>query len=152
VTGPGRVRPLGDLEAAIMELLWDSGSSRLVREVVTDLGPQRALAYTTVMTVMDHLHRKGWLIRERDGRAWRYAPAVSRQVYTARLMNDALATSTDRAGALARFAEQIAEEDAEALARALDEALAQRRNIQRRNTQRRDAQRRDAQRRDAAKQ
>jgi predicted transcriptional regulator len=146
VTGPGRVRPLGDLEAAIMELLWDSGASRLVREVVADLGPQRPLAYTTVMTVMDNLHRKGWLIRERDGRAWRYAPAVSRQAYTARLMNDALATSTDRAGALARFAEQIAEEDAEALARALDEALAQRRNTQRA------AKRRDAQRRDAATQ
>jgi predicted transcriptional regulator len=146
VTGPGRVRPLGDLEAAIMELLWDSGASRLVREVVADLGPQRPLAYTTVMTVMDNLHRKGWLIRERDGRAWRYAPAVSRQAYTARLMNDALATSTDRAGALARFAEQIAEEDAEALARALDEALAQRRDTQRA------AKRRDAQRRDAATQ
>ena len=146
VTGPGRVRPLGDLEAAIMELLWDSGASRLVREVVADLGPQRPLAYTTVMTVMDNLHRKGWLIRERDGRAWRYAPAVSRQAYTARLMNDALATSTDRAGALARFAEQIAEDDAEALARALDEALAQRRNTQRA------AKRRDAQRRDAATQ
>jgi predicted transcriptional regulator len=146
VTGPGRVRPLGDLEAAIMELLWDSGASRLVRDVVADLGPQRPLAYTTVMTVMDNLHRKGWLIRERDGRAWRYAPAVSRQAYTARLMNDALATSTDRAGALARFAEQIAEEDAEALARALDEALAQRRNTPRA------AKRRDAQRRDAATQ
>ena len=79
MTGPGRVRPLGDLEAAIMELLWDSGASRLVRDVVADLGPQRPLAYTTVMTVMDNLHRKGWLIRERDGRAWRYAPAVSRQ-------------------------------------------------------------------------
>ena len=143
MTGPGRVRPLGDLEAAIMELLWDSGASRLVRDVVADLGPQRPLAYTTVMTVMDNLHRKGWLIRERDGRAWRYAPAVSRQAYTARLMNDALATSTDRAGALARFAEQIADEDAEALARALDEALEQRRNTQR-APKRRDAQRRDA--------
>ena len=57
VTGPGRVRPLGDLEAAIMELLWDSGASRLVRDVVADLGPQRPLAYTTVMTVMDNLYQ-----------------------------------------------------------------------------------------------
>src|SRR5690242_21895972 len=120
-----------------MERLWDSGASRLVRDVVADLRPERALAYTTVMTVMDNLHRKGWVVRERDGRAWRYAPAVSRQAYTARLMNDALATSTDRAGALARFAEQIADEDAEALARALDEALAHRRNTQRRSPVRR---------------
>jgi predicted transcriptional regulator len=103
-----------------------------VRDVVSDLQPQRPLAYTTVMTVMDNLHRKGWLIRERDGRAWRYAPAVSRQHYTAQLMNDTLATSTDRAGALARFVEQIDVDDADALARALDEALAQRRNAAKR--------------------
>ncbi len=103
-----------------------------MRDVVSDLRPQRSLAYTTVMTVMDNLHRKGWLIRERDGRAWRYAPAVSRQVYTAQLMNDVLAGSSDRAGALARFAEQIDADDAEALARALDEALAQRRDRDRR--------------------
>jgi predicted transcriptional regulator len=126
------VRPFGELEAAIMELLWDTGAARLVRDVVSDLQPQRPLAYTTVMTVMDNLHRKGWLIRERDGRAWRYAPAVSRQHYTAQLMNDALATSTDRAGALARFVEQIDVDDADALARALDEALAQRRNAAKR--------------------
>ena len=132
MTAPGPRRPFGELEAAIMELLWDAGGSRLVRDVVSDLRPQRSLAYTTVMTVMDNLHRKGWLIRERDGRAWRYAPAVSRQVYTAQLMNDVLAGSSDRAGALARFAEQIDADDAEALARALDEALAQRRDRDRR--------------------
>src|SRR4029078_11525071 len=92
VTGPGRVRPLGDLEAAIMELLWDSGASRLVRDVVADLGPQRPLAYTTVMTVMDNLHRKGWLIRESDGRARRYAPAASRQASPRRAPHAATAT------------------------------------------------------------
>ena len=140
---PRRSRPFGDLEATVMDLLWSAGRPLLVREVIDLMRPERTPAYTTVMTVMDNLHRKGWLIRERDGRAWRYAPAVSRQAYTARLMNDALATSTDRAGALARFAEQIAEEDAEALARALDEALEQRRNTQR-APKRRDAQRRDA--------
>lgn len=132
MAGPGRARPFGELEAAIMELLWDAGASRLVRDVVSDLRPQRPLAYTTVMTVLDNLHRKGWLIRELDGRAWRYAPAVSRQAYTAQLMNEALASSTDRAGALARFAEQIAAEDAETLARVLDEALAQRRSAAKR--------------------
>jgi predicted transcriptional regulator len=57
---------------------------------------------------------------------------VSRQAYTAQLMNEALASSTDRAGALARFAEQIAAEDAETLARVLDEALAQRRSAAKR--------------------
>lgn len=128
MTGPHRRRPFGELEAVVMELLWDADEPRLVRDVVGDMQPQRPLAYTTVMTVMDNLHRKGWLTRERDGRAWRYAPAVSRLTYTAQLMNDALATSTDRSGALTRFVEQIDPDDAQALARALDEALAQRRD------------------------
>jgi predicted transcriptional regulator len=127
VTEPRRLRPFGDLEAVIMELLWDADTPRVVRDVVTELRPVRPLAYTTVMTVMDNLHRKGWLTRDRDGRAWRYSAAVSRQAYAAQLMNDALAGSTDRAGALARFVEQIDADDAEALAHALDEALAQRR-------------------------
>jgi predicted transcriptional regulator len=123
-----QVRAFGDLEAAIMELLWDADGPLVVREVVSGLQPRRPLAYTTVMTVMDTLHRKGWLTRKRDGRAWRYTPAVSRQIYTAQLMNEALSTTTDRAGALASFVEQIDSDDAEALADALREALAQRRS------------------------
>jgi predicted transcriptional regulator len=39
--------------------------------MVDDLLEDRALAFTTVITVMDNLYRKGWLRRERDGRAWR---------------------------------------------------------------------------------
>lgn len=109
-----------------MDLLWDADASRLVRDVVSDLHPRRPLAYTTVMTVMDNLHRKGWLDRERDGRAWRYSTAVTREGYAARLMNDALEDSTNRAGALARFVEQIDADDAQALAQALDAALSKR--------------------------
>jgi predicted transcriptional regulator len=121
------VRRLGDLEAAIMELVWDESGSLRVREVVDRLQPERPLAYTTVMTVMDNLHRKGWLTRERDGRAWSYRAAGTRQTYAAQLMNDVLTSSTDRAGALAQFAEQIDPADAEMLAAALADALAQRR-------------------------
>jgi predicted transcriptional regulator len=120
-------RPFGELEAAIMDVFWATEQSRLVREVVAELGPERPLAYTTVMTVMDNLHRKGWLTRERDGRAWRYTAALSRDSYTAQAMNDALAGSTDRAGALARFVDQIDPDDAQALSEALAAALAQRR-------------------------
>ena len=59
--------------------------------------------------------------RQRDGRAWRYAPALTRQAYTAQLMREALAVSDDRAGVLARFVEEIDPADAEALAAALRE-------------------------------
>ena len=74
------------------------------------------------MTVMDNLHRKGWLERRRDGRAWRYEPVLTRQAYTARLMHEALAVSDDRAGVLARFVAEIDPADAAALAAALAEA------------------------------
>jgi predicted transcriptional regulator len=84
--------------------------------VVDNLRPERALAYTTIMTVLDNLHRKGWLDRARDGRAWRYEPRLDRQAYTAMLMREALVVSDDRAGVLARFVEEIDPEDAAALA------------------------------------
>jgi predicted transcriptional regulator len=117
------MRQLGELEAVIMDRLWEWGRPALVREMVDDLHDDRPLAYTTVMTVMENLHRKGWLRRERDGRAWRYEPTGSRSGYTAALMNEALGTSTDRRTALTHFALQMSPHDAELLREALDQAL-----------------------------
>ena len=117
------MRRFGDLEAVIMDRLWEWGRPVLVREVVDDLRNERGLAYTTVMTVMENLYRKGWLRRERDGRAWRYEPTGSRSGYTAALMNDALATSADHRTALAHFALQMSPHDAALLREALDQAL-----------------------------
>jgi predicted transcriptional regulator len=125
------VRPLGELEAAVMDLVWSGERAVLVREVVEALQPERPLAYTTVMTVMDNLHRKGWLIRERDGRAWRYAASGSRSGYTAELMNEALSTSDDRSTALAQFVAQMSPADAAALRKALDATAAKRRRVAR---------------------
>jgi len=119
---PRRSRPFGDLEATLMDLLWSAARPLSVREAMEGLRPERELAYTTVMTVLDNLHRKRWLRRQRDGRAWRYAPALTRQAYTAQLMHEALAVSEDRAGVLARFVEEIDPADAAALAAALREA------------------------------
>jgi predicted transcriptional regulator len=114
------MRRFGDLEAVIMDRLWEQGRPMLVREMVEELRADRPLAYTTVMTVMENLHRKGWLRRERDGRAWRYEPTGSRSGYTAALMNDALATSDDRRTALAHFVLQMSPRDAALLREALD--------------------------------
>src|SRR5260370_26278900 len=69
MSGSGKMRQLGELEAVIMDRLWKWGRPALVREVVDDLHRDRPLAYTTVMTVMENLHRKGWLRRERGGPA-----------------------------------------------------------------------------------
>src|SRR5256886_17293507 len=98
------MRRFGELEAVIMDRLWERGRPTLVREMVEDLREDRALAYTTVMTVMDNLYRKGWLRRERDGRAWRYEPTGSPAGYTPALMDHALATRADRRTAAAPFA------------------------------------------------
>jgi predicted transcriptional regulator len=117
------MRRFGELEAAIMDRLWERGRPALVREVLDDLHDDRALAYTTVMTVMENLHRKGWLRRERDGRAWRYEPTGSRSGYTAALRKDALDSSSDRRRALAHFALQMSPHDAAVLRDALDQAL-----------------------------
>src|SRR5579862_5519204 len=116
------MRRFGELEAVIMDRLWEWGRPVPVREVVDDLHDERGPAYTTVMTVMENLHRKGWLRRERDGRAWRYEPTGSRSAYTAALMNDALATSADRRTALAYFVLQMSPQDAALLRQALDVA------------------------------
>jgi predicted transcriptional regulator len=115
------MRRFGELEALIMDRLWEWGRSATVREVVDDLRGDRQAAYTTVMTVMENLYRKGWLRRERDGRAWRYEPTGSRSAYTAALMSDALSTSTDRRTALTHFVLQISPHDAALLQQALDQ-------------------------------
>ena len=116
------MRQFGDLEAVIMDRLWEWGKPALVRELVDDLRKDRAIAYTTVMTAMENLYRKGWLHRHRGGRAWRYEPTGSRSGYTASLMSDALDTSTDRRTALAHFVLQMSPHDAALLEQALDQA------------------------------
>jgi len=116
------MRQFGELEAVIMDRLWEWGRPALVREVVDDLSRDRSIAYTTVMTVMENLHRKGWLRRQRDGRAWRYEPTGSRSGYTASLMSEALATNPDRRTALAHFVLQMSPHDAALLREALDQA------------------------------
>lgn len=113
------MRGFGDLEAVIMDRLWAWNAPATVRDVLEDLRAEREIAYTTVMTVMDNLHRKGWLTRELDGRAYRYSPADSREKYSAALMQEALMESRDSDSTLVYFLEGMTEEDSEALRRAL---------------------------------
>lgn len=113
------VRPLGDLENAVMTRVWEWNRPVTVREVLLDLREEREIAYTTVMTVLDKLHRKGWLRRERAGRAYRYEPVSSREAYTAALMNEAWATSDNPAAALVHFFGLMSPEQRAALRDAL---------------------------------
>jgi predicted transcriptional regulator len=69
--------PLGELELRVMEAVWGQPPST-VREVADRMREDTERAYTTVMTTLDRLHKKGLLLREKDGLAWRYQQAVSR--------------------------------------------------------------------------
>ncbi len=113
------VRQLGELENDIMTRVWQWNRPVTVREVLVDLQSERDIAYTTVMTVLDKLYRKGWLRREQAGRAYRYEPVSSREAYTAALMNDAWATSDNPAAALVHFFGLMSPEQREALRDAL---------------------------------
>jgi predicted transcriptional regulator len=110
------MRVLGELEAQVMRKVWDHPGPVTVRDIVGDLELERRIAYTTVMTVMDNLRRKGWLRRQQDGRAYRYEAAVSGEEYSAGVMREALAASTDRAGTLMHFIGDLSAEEARALA------------------------------------
>ncbi|BCB79991.1 BlaI/MecI/CopY family transcriptional regulator [Phytohabitans flavus] len=114
---------LGELERAVMDVLWDRGTPLTVREVAEAL-QNRELAYTTVMTVLDRLAGKEMVERERAGRAWSYRPAASREAYIAQLMLDALDLSSSRDAALVRFARSVSGTEAEVLRAALAEEAA----------------------------
>lgn len=105
-----------------MDVLWDvvpgTSDGVTVREVAEALDG-RELAYTTVMTVLDRLAGKGMVQREREGRAWRYRAAASREAHIARLMLDALDLGGSRDAALVRFARSVTGTEAEVLRAAL---------------------------------
>lgn len=114
------MRSLGPLEAEIMDRLWSWNRRATVREIVDDLQQQRQVAYTTVKTVTDILHRKGLLDRVKGERAWFYEPVGSREEFTAELMHDVLGSGGDQERALSRFVRTISPEELTALRRALD--------------------------------
>ncbi|MGH3328962.1 MAG: BlaI/MecI/CopY family transcriptional regulator [Streptomycetales bacterium] len=114
------MRDFGQLEAEVMDRLWAADGPCTVREILTDLVATRPLAYTTVMTVMDKLYRKGWLDRESVGRAYAYTPRMSREHYTADLMSQALAASSDPRATLVAFLDQLSPADAASLRVALE--------------------------------
>ncbi|MFE5328547.1 BlaI/MecI/CopY family transcriptional regulator [Embleya sp. NPDC056575] len=114
---------LGELEAQVMLRIWRRNSPASVREVQEALLPDREPAYTTVMTVLDKLFRKGLLRRELVGRAYLYEAVYSRDAHTAELMRDDWIFGGGRAGALVHFVEGMTPEQIEVLRDALRVAL-----------------------------
>ena len=118
------MRQLGDLEAAVMRRLWSADEPLSVRDVLADLnadpGRGRRLAYTTVRTVMDNLHRKGVVSRELAGRAHLYSAARTREEYAADLIATFLDDADDRTAPLLRFVDRLTPAEVRRLRAALD--------------------------------
>lgn len=113
------MREFGELESAIMDVVWAGDRAYLVREVRERLSYNRSLAYTTVMTVMNILYGKGVLCREKHGRAWRYWPAESREEHDARLMAEVLHSGGNEHITMMRFVERVSDEERESLRNAV---------------------------------
>ena len=120
-----RIRLFGDLEAAIMHVVWDHDQPVSVRTIVERLNEDREIAYTTVITVAERLREKGLLTRVRQGRAFLYEACVSADEYSAGLMRHVLDSAESRSAALLRFAGQLSDGEADALRAALAESQRQ---------------------------
>src|SRR2546427_12984445 len=101
---------LGKLERQVMEEIWRRGETN-VREVHFAFG-ERA-AYTTLMTTLDRLYKKGLLERRKEGRAFLYRPRVSREEFARGMAKDVIDGLLGlRAGpVLACIVEAISERD-----------------------------------------
>jgi len=74
-------------EFELMEILWPLGEGS-VKEIWKRLDPQRRLAYTTVMTVMVKMRRKGFLTQRKKGKAYFYSPAIEREAALTAVVDD----------------------------------------------------------------
>lgn len=113
---------LGELETAVLDVLWQSTAPQTVREVLTILAPRRKLAYTTVQTVLDKLHRKGWARRHRDGRAYAYTATTSREETAARVLHSLLHSAEQVDAALLHFVSFTSRREQDVLRDALNTA------------------------------
>ncbi|MCB5275198.1 Transcriptional regulator BlaI [Arthrobacter sp. SO5] len=122
---------LGDLERAVMDLLWagqEAATANTLRDLLAkstraeggSAGHEgKDLAVTTVLTVLSRLERKGLVERERGTRPHRYQSVSSREEHTAELMHEVLGSAPDREAVLARFIGSVTDTEAETLRKLL---------------------------------
>lgn len=113
----------GELERAVLDVLWTRPSDEwlTVRQVHELLAEERDLAYTTAMTVLDRMAKKGLLDRRKEGRAYAYRAHTTRADMTAGLMRETLeeVAAEDRTHALVAFVGEADPDEVAALRRAL---------------------------------
>ncbi|OZD70509.1 penicillinase repressor [Rhodococcus sp. 06-1059B-a] len=108
------MKRLGDLEAEVMNVLWECEDPQSVHDLLAHMS-ERKFAYTTILTVVTHLHEKGWVDRVKVSRAYMYSPAQSRAEATSQALREILDTSNDSAAVLMHFAKTVTDEELEAL-------------------------------------
>lgn len=108
-----------------MDILWSEGPGLSVRDVLDHLERRehhKELAYTTIMTVLDRLSKKGIADRARDGRAWRYSAAASREELAASALRSTLdSVKADRTAAMLHFLDDASPGELDDLRAALAE-------------------------------
>lgn len=110
--GFSKTPALGPLETQLMNLLWERGHAT-VRDVMET--EEVSGAYTTVMTTLDRLHKKGLLNRVPEGRAFRYSPAQSETEFNGALVRSAvkrmLGAANSASAPISYLVEAISEHD-----------------------------------------
>lgn len=89
-SGKGAAQVLGELESKVMELVWERPGLS-AGDVQAGLSPVKELAYTTVVTVLDRLYKKGFLTRKKAGKAFLYSPGITREEFNKSVTHDVLA-------------------------------------------------------------
>jgi predicted transcriptional regulator len=112
----------GELENQVLDVVWGATGAVTPRQVHEELSRHRKLAYTTVMTILVRLCKKGLLEREPAGRAFAYRPRISREERAAARMNDALTSAGDPSLALTHFVESLPPDQVDDLRSALRQA------------------------------
>jgi predicted transcriptional regulator len=110
---------LGQLELAVMEIVWEQETVSVAHVLAALNEANRNLAYTSVMTVMGRLVEKGWLAVEKQGRAYIYRAARSRQEAEAVAVGEVVRALVDDFGdvAIAQFIKELEEVEPQQLAR-----------------------------------
>lgn len=85
----GAAHVLGELETAVMEILWRTPDLTVV-QVEERLQQRRQIAHTTVLTTLDRMHRKGYLTREKKGKAFSYSPRYTREEFERHLTQEVM--------------------------------------------------------------
>ena len=112
-------RPMGSLEGAVLEVLWDSDDALKPGEVLDRINLKPEITYSTVLTILRRLLRKQLVTRTKDGKAYRYRPTQGREQQVAQAMAEAFAAASDTNAALGHFVDQLSPEQTTTLRRIL---------------------------------